>query len=81
MRPVTVRNGIVTESVSLGPAVARTIVSAQQSIDPRKMHGEVLVAGCIFRTVMPVMKTRRHDHVLDVAKPESYVRVDEDRVK
>src|SRR5688572_9939140 len=81
MRPVTVGNPITAESVAIGPSIIRAVVSAEQSIDPRQVHGEVLVAGISVRAVMPVMKTRCHDHVLDTAEAEPHVGMDENRVK
>ncbi len=81
MSPVIIGKHFVTEPVMFRPAIFRTVVGAKQSINPRQMDREILVAGRRFRAVMPVMKPRRHDPVLDTAKTESDVRVNEDGVK
>src|SRR5688500_16967823 len=72
VRPVAVGHALLTKAVSLGPAITRAIVRAEQSIDPRQVHGKVLIACVSLRTVMPMVKARCHDPVLHAAKTEAH---------
>ena len=78
---VPLRHRVAGNAVLRGPLVARHVVGAEDPIDPRHVHREILVDGLRRRAVVPVMESRHHEHPLQPAAPKPDVRVDEHRVK
>ena len=68
-------------AILLRELIARQIKRPKHSINKREEHGVVFVVRRRIGRVMPVVKLRRRNDVLQPAKPPIHIRVNEHRVK
>ena len=68
-------------AILLRELIARQIKRPKYPINTRKEYGVVFVVGCGVRRVMPMMKLRCRNDVLQPAKPPIHIRVNEHGVK
>ena len=61
--------------------IARQIKRSKHPINERKEYGVVFVVGCRVRRVMPMVKLRRRNDVLQPSKSPIHVCMNEHRVK
>ena len=76
---VSLRHTFIRDAVALWPSILRQVVRAEHAIDQGKMDGVVDVHGFLFDAMVPVVESGRRQNVLQPAKVETQVRMDEGR--
>src|SRR5689334_708846 len=69
------------QAVRRWPSVFRQVIGAEEAVKEWEMNREVDIDGFLFDSVVPVMKTRRHEKFFKPGKAPVEIRVNESGIQ